>query len=111
MTQHLYPATDADGNQVEIMVGWDRPLHEVFANVFPVMPDGTPDDIPVISTMAEGFGRGMEADELEQWLEEKGFQMPEPVYLALADDIEFNRGNIVTRYDEQGNIQLPASSH
>jgi hypothetical protein len=111
MTQHVYPATDANGNQVEIMVGWDRPLHEVFANVFPVMTDGTPDDIPVISTMAEGIGRGMEADELEEWLEEKGFQMPEPVYFALADDIEFNRGNVVTRYDEQGNVQLPASSH
>jgi hypothetical protein len=111
MTQHVYPAKDAEGNLVEIMVGWDRPLHEVFANVFPVMPDGKPDDVPVISTMDEGVGCEMEADELKQWLETKGFALPESVYFALADDIEFNRGNVVTRYDEQGHVQLPASSH
>ena len=111
MTQHYYPAKDADGNPVEIMVGWDRPLHEVYANIFPVMPGGEPDDFPVISTMQEGIGAGMDADELEQWLEAKGFSMPAAVHSALADDIEFNRGNAMTRYDEAGNIKPQSSNH
>jgi hypothetical protein len=109
MTQHCYPAKDADGNPVEITVGWDRPLREVFANVFPVMPDGSTDDCPVVSTLSEklGFARGMEAEDLAQWLETKGFSMPHTVLEALSDDIEFNVGNKLVQYDEAGNIRQP----
>ena len=107
MTQHCYPAKDADGNPVAITVGWDRPLQEVFANVFPVMPDGTADDFPVISTLEDGFGRGMEAEDLAQWLETKGFSLPKTVLEALSDDIEFNVGNKCVQYDEAGNIRQP----
>jgi hypothetical protein len=106
MTQHFYPAKDAEGNKVEIQVGWDRPMDEVFANVFSVMPDGRVDDFPVVSTLHEGVGPGMEAEELEQWLEAKGYSMPPQVCSALSDDIVFNRGNVIVRYDEAGNPQI-----
>jgi len=100
MTQHIYPAVNKQGKEVRITVGWDRPLRELFAQVWFKGNDG-----PTFSTLADKFSTD-QVVQLDSWLQCKGFKVPAPVLQGLEIDVRNNLGNNVTEYDAAG-IVIP----
>ncbi|MBC8742004.1 hypothetical protein F6X40_36305 [Paraburkholderia sp. UCT31] len=106
MTQRFFPAKDESSNQFEVMVGWDRPLRELFANVFRIKANGKRDGDPQFSTLDDSFSTDF-PEELQEWLKDKGFTIPQSILAALDADVAGNNGNIVAFYNADGEVIVP----
>jgi len=103
MSQHWFPATLANGLNVMVLAGYDRPLEGYFLVV--QLKDG--DDEFVYSNLddpalAGSLGFSSDFEYFERRLSELGAKVPDSVAAAVRDDCHRRIGNRHVEYDEAG---------
>lgn len=101
MSKHLFSATTAEGNPVEVDTGWDRPLQYFYLSVYGPDPADDPNDrfeATVFESMMKPGGGFLQVEQVEAQLQALGITPPAGLYPALQEDKRANRGNSVTRY-------------
>jgi hypothetical protein len=84
---------------INLIMGFDRPLRQIFCNPTPVNDDD-PTDFSTL--LFRGFSG---IDELAKALTEVGLSVPESVLKAVEQDQQAEVGNVIRRFDAAG-VQL-----
>lgn len=71
-----------NGQQVEVVGGWDPPMHTAFLDV---MVEG--EDFPVRDSMMLHFGKTLSVSHLRSLAQEWGLQVPEAFWQNVASDV------------------------
>jgi hypothetical protein len=91
VSQHIFETTDAQGNDVTVTMGYDRPLDFVFCTVMTqeddVIYSNLDDDDAGTHQQDVGYYRSV--------LDELGLNVPEPVFQEVAADQLGRVGNRV----------------
>lgn len=84
MSKHAIRLRDGEGNVVEVVLGYDRPLNYVFCTV---MREGE-EDAPIYSNLADD-GAGLHQQDVEYFrgvLVGLGIEVPERMFLEVEMD-------------------------
>jgi hypothetical protein len=81
---------------INLIMGFDRPLRQIFCNPMPVNDDDTTDFSALLFRGFSGI------DELSKALAEVGFSVPESVLKTVEQDQQANVGNVIRRFDSAG---------
>jgi hypothetical protein len=95
MSQNRIVLAGPAGRRVQVTVGYDRPLRELFSNVVPDQRD--PTDYSSIQLASYD-----DVGDLEQAFSAIGMPLPRQVLDAADRDQANNVGNVVRRYDSTG---------
>lgn len=107
MSQHCF-TTQLDGQPVEIIMGWDRPMQGFFMTIERVhAPRGTHDDAPVYCSLrdpdlAGTRGITLSLTHFERKLAALGLQVPPQMLQEICEDGGANAGNRYVCYDLAG---------
>ena len=91
MSQH-HLTICVEGQQVSILAGWDRKVHEYFLDVSRPNTDGEPDEEECLYN-SQLFDGGVSIDDMKRELAELGLQAPESFFEQLEYDCRSNVGN------------------
>jgi len=85
-----------------VIVGWDRPLQQLFCSVDPQTDDDAeldklPDDFFALSL--QQFGS---AADIQEALLPLGVQLPAALLASVDGDMRDNKGNVIRRYSPEG---------
>jgi hypothetical protein len=123
MSQHIFPATINTGRAVNVVIGYDRPLHGFFLTVTAAgldsgaMADAIDagdddafyDEAIVYSNLddvelSDAGGLALDLGYFKEKLSRLGVQLPSSLESELYEDFEQRTGNKVRRYDEAGQL-------
>lgn len=91
MTQHIYTANAADGQKVDILIGWDRSLRGFFMEV--EAAGAGDDDGYLYSNLENKDSFPQVLAPYLDWLKAQGIGVPEGLVSQLKLDQRLNAGN------------------
>ena len=103
MSQHIYRATDSQGAELTVQIGWDKPLQGFYAVV--EAPEGSDDDYLYSNLndplLAANFGMADTLDYLVEALAKLGIAVPAVIIKEVSSDKMHNVVNRVVKYEFQ----------
>lgn len=81
---------------INLIMGFDRPLGQIFCNPMPVNDSDTTDFSPLLF---RGFS---DVEDLRKALGEVGLSVPESVLKVVEQDQLASAGNVIRRFDAAG---------
>jgi hypothetical protein len=131
MSQHKFKTVMADGRDVMVTLGWDRPLRGHFALVEQIVADEVEQEVGKVDSSAspddgedfdendgfvysnlrdpnliESYGLSASLGYFEKLLKGMGILVPVQIMLAVEQDAINNVGNKLVMYDSDGRVQL-----
>ncbi len=99
MSQNILNTASASG-PVQLIVGWDRRLQELFCNVMPLDDDDEGDYSEFFLSPSLGS-----VEEIKELLQNAGITVPDTLLQAVATDQAHNAGNVMRRFSADGLIE------
>jgi hypothetical protein len=97
MSQNIVTLDTPSGFRIEVRVGWDRPLEEIFSIVEP--DENDPADYSKLH-----LAYYPDAMELARAFRDAGMPLPESVLAAVEIDRRLNLGNVMRTFDDVGDM-------
>lgn len=99
MSQNILHTASKTG-PVEVILGWDRPLQELFCTVLPLSDDDTGDyDDFLLAPNLDSV------EDLSALLAAASIQVPAAMLQAVAQDQAKNAGNVMRRFTLSGELE------
>lgn len=97
MSQNIVTLDTPSGFHLQVNVGWDRPLKEIFSNVVPDEKD--PADYSRLHLASY-----RDARELALAFRAAGMPLPESILAAVENDRDRDVGNVQRTFDDAGDM-------
>lgn len=97
MSQNVIRLDTPSGHEIEVRVGFDRPIGKVFSNVVPAEADTT-------SYSKINMRWYSDVGKLAAAFFEAGIPLPESVLAEVEKDLANEVGNVIKEFDHAGNI-------
>lgn len=106
MSQH-YVSTQFNGEDITVLVGWDRPLQSFYLSVYKtgIETDECGDEYSVDQPLCEE-SMSRDIDVIKNKLVRMKIDMPDQLFHVVKNDMKLNRGNNVSCYTLTGNSSL-----
>lgn len=105
MSQHTF-RTIRNGEPVEVLLGWDRPLSRYFMVVETEAQAASDKDAYLYDNMSDPASLRGETglDHYRAKLTELGIEVPESLFIEVQIDANLNTGNRVVQHDADGTL-------
>ena len=105
MSRHSF-RTQHDSQNVDVILGWDRPLQEFFLQVR--APDSVDEETMgfLYSDLDDPHARCRDLSYFSSVLTGLGIAVPAQMLTAVSEDSRVNRGNFVVEHEQDGTCRV-----